>query len=113
MKLTLDRSDLLPEHEDIDCNQVRHEHFKPEVRVAIVAAGGVTFRGLDGISPKSTASLAVNLLQAFEAAYNDAFLVEFFAYAAGVTEAEATRLLVEFRKWREQRQTAVSEEVSA
>ncbi len=56
------------------------------------------------MSPENARDLAVNLLQAAEAAYSDAFLVEFFVNAIGGTEAEAAGLLIEFRKWREQKQ---------
>ncbi len=48
MKLTVDRLDLLPEHEDVACSQVRLEHFKPDVQIAIIAAGWATFREFDG-----------------------------------------------------------------
>lgn len=50
MKLTVDRLDLLPEHEDTNCSQVRLVHFKPDVQIAIIAAGGATFREFDGSS---------------------------------------------------------------
>jgi hypothetical protein len=48
MKLIVDRLDLLPEHEDTNCSQVRLVHFKPDVQIAIIAAGGATFREFDG-----------------------------------------------------------------
>lgn len=50
MKLIVDRLDLLPEHEEINCSQVALKHFKPDVRQAINAAGGATFREFDDSS---------------------------------------------------------------
>lgn len=47
MKLTLDRLDLLPEHQNINCSLTRFEHFTPEAQGAIRAAGRATFYELD------------------------------------------------------------------
>ena len=48
MKLTVDRMDLLPEHENINYRQTKLGYFKPNVQAAIIAAGGATFREYDG-----------------------------------------------------------------
>ncbi|MCB1714787.1 MAG: hypothetical protein KDK05_06600 [Candidatus Competibacteraceae bacterium] len=48
MKLTVDRLDLLQEHEGINCSQTELCHFKPDVQAVIIAAGGATFREYDG-----------------------------------------------------------------
>lgn len=48
MKLIVDREDLKPEHQDINCSQTRYEHFKPEVQRAIDAVGRATFQEYDG-----------------------------------------------------------------
>jgi hypothetical protein len=57
------------------------------------------------MTPENARALALNLLQAAEAAYSDAFLVEFTVYAAGGSMNEAAGLLIEYRKWREQKQS--------
>ena len=60
MKLTLDREDLRPEHQNVNCSQTRFEHFKPEVQTAIATVGRAQFREYDGsnynaiYSPKAT-----------------------------------------------------------
>lgn len=56
MKLIVDRDDLLPEYESMNCSQVALEHFKPDVQRAINASGGATFREynrimVDGAEP--------------------------------------------------------------
>jgi hypothetical protein len=56
------------------------------------------------MSPENARDLAMNLLQAAEAAYSDAFLVEFLIDATGASIPEAAALLGEFRAWREQKQ---------
>lgn len=56
------------------------------------------------MSPENARDLALNLLQAAEAANSDAFLLEFMTRAVEVSEAEAGVWLIEFRKWREQKQ---------
>ena len=56
------------------------------------------------MSPENARDLALNLLQAAESAYSDAFLVEFMTDAVEESEAAAAGLLIEFRKWREQKQ---------
>ena len=48
MKLTLDREDLKPEHQNINCSQTRFEHFREEVQSAIVVVGKAQFREYDG-----------------------------------------------------------------
>jgi len=48
MKLTLDREDLKPEYENINCSLTRFEHFKVEVQAAIVVVGRAKFREYDG-----------------------------------------------------------------
>lgn len=50
MKLTLDRLDLLPEHERINCSATKFEHFKPQAQQAILTAGRATFIEYDGRS---------------------------------------------------------------
>lgn len=44
MKLTLDRLDLLPEHETMNCSRTKFEHFNDKSKRAIAAAGRATFR---------------------------------------------------------------------
>lgn len=56
------------------------------------------------MSPENARDLALNLLQAAEAAYSDAFLTEFLVGVIDSTPAEAAVVLAEFRKWREQKQ---------
>ncbi len=48
MKLIVDRQDLKPEHENINCSQTKFEHFKEEVQNAIVVVGYAQFREYDG-----------------------------------------------------------------
>lgn len=48
MRLTLDREDLKPEYKDINCSQTKIEHFKMDVKVAIIAVGKAQFREYDG-----------------------------------------------------------------
>lgn len=48
MKLTLDREDLKPEYQDINCSQTRFEHFTKEAQAAIAAVGRAQFREYDG-----------------------------------------------------------------
>lgn len=47
MKLFLDRGDLRPEHENIDCSQTKLEHFTAEAQAAIRAVGKATFQEYD------------------------------------------------------------------
>lgn len=56
------------------------------------------------MTPENARDLALNLLQAAEAAYSDAFLIEFSKGVLEVGEKEAAVILHEFRKWRETRQ---------
>lgn len=56
------------------------------------------------MSPENARDLALNLLQAAEAAYSDGFLIEFLTDAIGSDPAQAAMLLGEFRKWRETKQ---------
>lgn len=56
------------------------------------------------MTPENARDLALNLLQAAEAAYSDAFLIEFLTDAIGSDPAQAAILLGEFRKWRETKQ---------
>lgn len=44
MELILERRDLNPEHDNINCSQTRFHHFKPEVQHAIAAVGRALFR---------------------------------------------------------------------
>ena len=53
------------------------------------------------MSPENARDLALNLLHAAEAAYSDAFLVEFFKEALEATDEATAVLVAEFRKWRE------------
>lgn len=43
MKLTLDRGDLKPQFNEVNCSQTKFEHFKPYAQEAIVKAGKATF----------------------------------------------------------------------
>lgn len=56
------------------------------------------------MSPENARDLALNLLQAAEAAYSDAFLVEFYRDALQAEEELTAGVLIEFRKWRETKQ---------
>ena len=57
------------------------------------------------ISPEEARDLAANLLQAAEAAEQDAFIVEFHSeFIEGTPQKKSTfgaSMLVEFRKWRD------------
>ena len=46
---------------------------------------------------------ANNIVQASEAAEQDAFLLDFFQHTLGTSEEHASKVLIEFRKYREQR----------
>ena len=48
MKLTLDREDLEEKYKDMNCSQTKFEHFKVEVRAAIIVVGKAQFREYDG-----------------------------------------------------------------
>lgn len=57
------------------------------------------------MTPENARDLALNLLQAVEASYSDAYLVEFFtSEAVGMPMPGAVGILAEFRKWRETKQ---------
>ena len=53
------------------------------------------------VSPEEARSIARSMIEAAEAAEQDGFLVEWAKQAIGVDDGAATRLLVEFRKWRD------------
>jgi hypothetical protein len=55
------------------------------------------------VTPENARDMGLSLLRAAEAAYSDAFLVEFLKSVGGNAN-EAAALLVEFRAWREQKQ---------
>jgi hypothetical protein len=57
------------------------------------------------LSPENARDLALNLLQAVEASYSDAFLYEFMSDAIEADQNQVGALLNEFRAWREQKQT--------
>jgi hypothetical protein len=57
------------------------------------------------MSPEAARDIAFVLLRAAEAAYGDAFLVEFAHEAVGMEVGEAAVLLNQFREWREQKHT--------
>ena len=48
MRLTLDRIDLRPEHQKINCSRTRFEHFRPTVQQAIRIVGRAQFIEWDG-----------------------------------------------------------------
>lgn len=48
MELTLDREDLKPEFQSINCSQTKFEHFAPQVQQTIREAGRAQFREHDG-----------------------------------------------------------------
>ena len=56
------------------------------------------------VSPENARDFAFALLHAVEAAYSDAFLVEFFTDAIGGEMNEAAVLLQQFRDWRQTKQ---------
>jgi hypothetical protein len=56
------------------------------------------------MSPEAARDIAFALLAAAEAAYSDAFLVEFANEAVGIEVSEAAVLLQQFRVWRLQKQ---------
>ena len=53
------------------------------------------------LDPESARSHAANMLESIEAAEQDAFMLGFAKEELGATEEAATRLLIEFRRWRE------------
>lgn len=55
------------------------------------------------MSTDEARDLAMNLIQAAEAAEQDAFLFEWAQREVGVNDKQAAGLLSEFRKWREER----------
>lgn len=48
MKLTLDRMDLRPEFENMNCGLTKFEHFTATAQGVIAAVGKGTFREFDG-----------------------------------------------------------------
>lgn len=52
------------------------------------------------ISPNEARDLALNLLEAAEAADQDAFMFEFVTQVIGQTEQVAASILIDFRDWR-------------
>ena len=54
-------------------------------------------------NPEQARDSAKNLLEATEAAEQDAFLMEFFQKQLGASFEHAGLVLIEFRKWREAR----------
>lgn len=72
---------------------------EPFVEIVVEAKGFRT-----QMSPENARELAHNLLQAAEAAYSDAFIVEFMRDGIGAGEEIATVALIEFRKWRQTEQ---------
>lgn len=52
------------------------------------------------MSPENARDLALSLLRASEAAYSDAFLIEFVKDRLGGDDSMAGVILLEFRKWR-------------
>lgn len=52
------------------------------------------------MTPENARDLALNLLRASEAAYSDAFLIEFVKDKLGGNDLMAGTILAEFRKWR-------------
>lgn len=55
------------------------------------------------ISPEEARDLASNLLQCAEAAEQDGFIVEWAQEVVGVDEANAAKLMHEYRLWRAKR----------
>ena len=55
------------------------------------------------LSPEEAQDLALNLLQAAEAALTDGFLVEYATKIIGVDRSAAAGWLVEYREFRDQR----------
>ncbi len=53
------------------------------------------------ISPAGARELAINLLQAAEAAEGDAFLISFLRRKVGANDEAVAGILEEFRNWRE------------
>ena len=48
MKLHLDREDLKPEHQGINCSRTKFEHFTLQAQQAIRESGRATFYEYDG-----------------------------------------------------------------
>lgn len=48
MKLFIDRADLKPEYENVNCSRTKFQYFADEVQTAIIAVGRATFREYDG-----------------------------------------------------------------
>ena len=52
------------------------------------------------MSPSDATRLALNLLQAAEAARTDGWLIDYLTGTAGLTDQQMQVVLVEFRQWR-------------
>lgn len=63
-----------------------------------------TARNEAQLTPAEARHLAQSLIEAAEAAEQDAFLVHFFTTVAGFTQPEAAAILVQFRELRDQQE---------
>jgi len=73
-----------------------HRTQQPYVQVLIEAADFMT-----QMAPADARALAINLLQAAEAAEGDAFLISFLRRKVGANDEAVAGILQEFRNWRE------------
>lgn len=73
-----------------------HRTRQPYVQVLIKAADFMT-----QMAPADARALAINLLQAAEAAEGDAFLISFLRRKVGANDEAVAGILQEFRNWRE------------
>lgn len=73
-----------------------HRTRQPYVQVLIEAADFMT-----QMAPADARALAINLLQAAEAAEGDAFLISFLRRKVGANDEAVAGILQEFRNWRE------------
>lgn len=79
--------------------------FGGNTRQPFVEINAEKLKGPMQLSPEEARDLAANLLQAAEAAEQDAFIFEFHsAFIEGTPEAKrnfGASMLIEFRKWRD------------
>lgn len=73
-----------------------HRTQQPYVQVLIEAADFMT-----QMAPADARALAINLLQAAEAAEGDAFLISFLRQKVGAKDEAVAGILQDFRDWRE------------
>lgn len=80
-----------------------HNTQRPFVQVVIDALDASA-----QMSPAEARSLALNLLEAAEAAESDAFLVTFLRDTIGAEDRSIASILTDFRQWRESQRNTPS-----